>query len=461
MLSSSRKESYSTREELSQSLYMHDAACRVVARLIKERDDAKAALSDLKVSAISGPAPAAAPGAGGAEKKRDRDESAGAPAKVPKSGMTKEVIEKMVTTAGALSKGRRKKPLPEGLVPPETLKTSDYGLVGKFPLHTTSGPTRGITAVDYDHVSGGFAVTGGVDGKFRIFDCEQKKAASLGVKAHAKAVTCAKFLGPSSVEDLASISLVGTCSADKTCKVWKRGDASAKGFAYNCAYTLSDHESDCVGLDRQASGDYLVTFGKEGSWIFYDLAEGLRLATTQADAGVSFTYGSFHPDGLILGTGTGSGDVLVWDVKEQKGVATFEGHKAAISALSFSENGYYLATASCDHSEGVKLWDLRKLKNFQTIDLGGLTGGQKLGKKPPKVVANFDRSGAYLGVGCGQSVQIFGSKQSWSPILEEEAGWSDVPGTTTKGASCLCFGNLAKNVFVGSNSDHNLRVYGL
>merc|ERR1712216_26992 len=86
----------------------------------------------------------------------------------------------------------------------------------------------------------------------------------------------------------------------------------------------------------------------------------------------------------------------VWDVKEQKGVATFEGHKAAISALSFSENGYYLATASCDHSEGVKLWDLRKLKNFQTTDLGGLTGGQKLGKKPPKVVANFDRSGAYL-----------------------------------------------------------------
>ena len=33
--------------------------------------------------------------------------------------------------------------------------------------------------------------------------------------------------------------------------------------------------------------------------------------------------------------------------------------------MSFSENGYYLATAADD---GVKLWDLRKLKNFKTMD---------------------------------------------------------------------------------------------
>ncbi len=34
-------------------------------------------------------------------------------------------------------------------------------------------------------------------------------------------------------------------------------------------------------------------------------------------------------------------------------VAKFEGHKGPVTGLSFSENGYFLATAA---SDGVKLW---------------------------------------------------------------------------------------------------------
>lgn len=43
-------------------------------------------------------------------------------------------------------------------------------------------------------------------------------------------------------------------------------------------------------------------------------------------------------------------------------VAKFDGHEGRINSISFSENGYYMATAATD---GVKLWDLRKLKNFR------------------------------------------------------------------------------------------------
>ena len=54
--------------------------------------------------------------------------------------------------------------------------------------------------------------------------------------------------------------------------------------------------------------------------------------------------------------------IRIWEVKQQKNVATFEGHIKPVKALAFSENGFHLASASEDC---IKLWDLRKLKNFK------------------------------------------------------------------------------------------------
>ena len=53
-------------------------------------------------------------------------------------------------------------------------------------------------------------------------------------------------------------------------------------------------------------------------------------------------------------------------MKTKSNLANFPGHNGPITSISFSENGYYLATAAEDST--VKLWDLRKLKNFKTIE---------------------------------------------------------------------------------------------
>lgn len=70
-----------------------------------------------------------------------------------------------------------------------------------------------------------------------------------------------------------------------------------------------------------------------------------------------------------------------------KSCSSFTGHSGPITAISFSENGYYLATAADDAC--IKLWDLRKLKNFKTLQLDD---GYEI-----KDLC-FDQSGTYLAV---------------------------------------------------------------
>ena len=124
---------------------------------------------------------------------------------------------------------------------------------------------------------------------------------------------------------------------------------------------------------------------------------------------------------------------------QQQNVHNFESHTGPISALAFSENGYYLATAADDAC--VRLWDLRKLKNFRTLDLDEGYEVRDL---------CFDNSGTYLAV-AGTDIRVYLCKQ-WQELK--------IFNDHTAMATGVRFGANASYV-ASTSMDRTLKLYGL
>ncbi|KAK6926561.1 Pre-mRNA-splicing factor 19, partial [Dillenia turbinata] len=421
---------HTARQELSHALYQHDAACRVIARLKKERDEARLLLAQAErqvpISATSMAAVNASALSNGKRALDDEDLVPGGKKIHP--GISASIITELTECNAALSQQRKKRQISPTLAPVEDFER--YTQIASHPLHKTNRP--GILSIDI-HSSKDIIATGGVDTNAVVFDRQSGEILST-LSGHSKKVTSVKFL---SQDDL-----LVTGSADRTVRVWQ----GAEDGKYNCKHILKDHSAEVQAVTVHATNNYFVTASLDNTWCFYELSSGLCLTqVAEASGSEGYTSAAFHPDGLILGTGTSEALVKIWDVKSQANVAKFDGHVGAVTAISFSENGYFLATAAQD---GVKLWDLRKLRNFRTF--------APYGSETPTNSVDFDHSGSYLAI-AGSDIRVYqvaNVKSEWNCIrtIDDYSGTGKV--TSVK------FGPDAKYIAVGS-MDRNLRVFGL
>lgn len=392
------------RQELSQALYQHDAACRVIARLMKERDSAREALTKLQ-----GPRPIS-----------QEDEP---PSKKMTLGITEEISTLLLANSQESANQRIQQELSEEINLPEALK--GFTLITSQPLHATK--QGGILSLASHPTRPNLIASGGEDCTIKIFD-QSSRTLVTSIEEHFKRILDLQWINE---------GFLVSSSADKSVRIWIEEE---EGKEMKCGLNLRHHEDEVTSVSSTIPR-FLISASLDGTLGFVDLEQGKcieKLSNSVVDCG--YSSAKMHPDGLVVGSGTQAGDVHLWDLAQQRIIKTLasndSGHSSHINGLSFHQNGVHMASVS---NEVVKLWDIRKMEVFKDLEFEANTS------------LNFDHEGRYLAIGGEMLIHVLDSQQDYEEIVK----FKDLPGAVKS----IEFGENSTSIIVGS-TDHNLRIFG-
>lgn len=234
-----RKELGQTRMELSTALYQHDAAVRVIARLTRERDEARDALSKVTVT-------------GGASA-----ESNGDAMQIDSQGLPQDLVEKVEQVKATLSKSRKKRPVPATWATVEQIQ--------EYTATQSSEPTYPGAKFISLNKSGDVALVGGADGLAGIFSIAENKLVEPIVVGDG-AITSGVFY------DAQPVFATSTGAV----KVFDGNKPTA---------VFTKHAGACRGLALHPSGDILASVGVDKSFVIYDLAQSKAVAQIYTEFG--------------------------------------------------------------------------------------------------------------------------------------------------------------------------------
>jgi WD40 repeat protein/transcriptional regulator with XRE-family HTH domain len=222
-------------------------------------------------------------------------------------------------------------------------------------LYTLSGHTLPVTAVAFDPI-GTRLVTAGWDRTLRVWDITPASEALF------IPIDSPWSLRPSYSPD--GTQLLADDPAKDVASVW---DAmSGKGLI-----TLNDEEAR-LSLTTYSPDGSLIAGVSEKTIIIFDARSGrFRFRLTGHTEAV--TAMDFSPDGTELASGSGSGEIILWDVAKGKALSTLQEAtvgslstvRYSIFAVAFSPDGKHLLSGDT-YGQGF-IWDITTGKKLLTI----------------------------------------------------------------------------------------------
>ena len=223
-----------------------------------------------------------------------------------------------------------------------------------------------------------------------------------------------------------------------------------------------------VGLEIQPTGKYFLVTSAAGEIAFCaitfdeeDNATGIEhLHSFHAQEGVEYSSTAIHPDGLILGAGSSAGTIELWDLRNQALVSTVnavsdtESPASAVTALSFSENGYHLLGSNADGQ--VCVYDIRKIGSDKSIiaklNVESSDNPQAFVGSTINTVS-FDPCGKFLAYGGEQGIVVVAVKE-WDTVLTR------MDAENGKAISSLAWSEDAKWIASVSGKERITRFWG-
>lgn len=351
-----RKDLQETRQELATALYQHDAAVRVIARLTRERDQARDALSKVTVNPDFG-----------------RNEDA---MQIDNQGLPEELAAKVDATLERLSKSRRKRPMPAEWADVETIRELK-------PASKSEPICPGSNYLAFDEATD-LAIIGGLAGVINIFSLRENKVhQSFDVSS---VITSAIWHGSQAIVSTSSgeVKILGT---DGT--------------------SFQSHSGSATCLALHPCGTILASAGVDKSFVLYDLEKNKPINQVYTDS--ELICAEFHPDGHLFAAGGRDGQVKLFHVKtgEKAAIFTIEG---PVSDIAFSENGIWLSVIA-KGSSCLVTFDLRKegkAAEAKLLEIGGTIDSIR-----------WDYTGQYLAAAGPRGIiihQYVKSSKTWSSV---------------------------------------------